>query len=110
VTRYTRHSVEVPESIALPCDPEDQSREDTVTVVFDYHPGCEPSGLSGPPENYDPGEGPEFVIETSGTMAGADLPDHVEEELVNWLLENWEAPADEPDPDWLRDQQLDDAL
>lgn len=25
-----------------------------------YTPGCEPSGLTGPPEDYDPGCGPEI--------------------------------------------------
>lgn len=95
-------TADVPESIALPSDPEDQSREDDVRVVFEWSPGSEPSGLSGPPENYDPGEGDEFNIVSSGSVAGADLPDDVEERLVNWLDENWERPVDEP-PDYRDD-------
>lgn len=105
-------SIEVPESIALPSDPEDQSRESDVTVVFEWSPGCPPSGLSGPPENYDPGEGEEFNIVSSGPVAGADLPDAVEERLVEWLDENWTRPVEDdgPEPEWMRDLQADERM
>jgi hypothetical protein len=34
-----------------------------IVVDFTLVGGSEASGLSGPPEHYDPGEAPEFVIE-----------------------------------------------
>lgn len=93
---YSQHTADVPSSIALPSDPEDQSPDYDVTVVFDWAPGNPPSGLSGPPENYDPGDGDDFVIITSGEIAGDDLPDHIVEQLIEWLDENW----DRPEPDY----------
>jgi hypothetical protein len=105
VSRYTTHQAEVPSSIALPSDPDDQSPDYDVTVVFEWAPGSPPSGMYGPPENYDPGEGDYINIVSSGSIAGADLPESVDEALVNWLYEHWEPPVeyDGPDPDWLRD-------
>lgn len=107
---YSRHATDVPSSIALPADPDDQSPDYDVRVEFDYAPGCEPKGLSGPPENYDPGEGPEFVVIASGGIAGPDLPEHVDEAIANWLFENWTPPAEGPDDDRLRDERMDAAL
>jgi len=33
-----------------------------IEVDFELIGGSDPSGLSGPPEHYDPGEAPEFVL------------------------------------------------
>lgn len=77
-------------------------------VVEDY--GSSPSGLSGPPENYDPGSGPELHIEKvsidDGT--GADLEivglPHAEiERLETEIMDNpdWWTPDDDgPDYDY----------
>lgn len=37
-------------------------RETEVQVLYDYTPGTPARGWAGPPENYDPGSGPEVVI------------------------------------------------
>lgn len=93
---YLRASADVPSSIALPSDPEDQSRDYPVTVDFEWREGTPASGLSGPPENYDPGEADEFVILS-------DDFERQEEAIVEWLDANWERP--EPDHDYLRELQ-----
>jgi len=56
-----------------------------ITVEFTLTGGSEPSGLSGPPENYDPGEAPEFLID------GAYLPDGSKTELTDAEAEKVEA-------------------
>lgn len=76
---YTTHTADVPSSIALPSDPEDQSPDYDVTVEY-----------------YDPGDGDDFVIISSGGTAGPDLHANVEEAIIEWLNENW----DRPEPDY----------
>lgn len=109
MTRYHRARAEVLLSVIYGLSEDDFSKRDdaaeVITVTFDWAPGTPPSGLSGPPENYDPGEGDEFVIVTP-----PQLSCDAEERLIEWLDANWERPADEPDPDWLREQERDDAL
>lgn len=46
------------ESITLECP----VCEDSFDLEVSFTPGIEPSGMSGPPENYDPGEGPEVYL------------------------------------------------
>jgi hypothetical protein len=81
-------------------------------VTFDYSPGTPATGLSGPPENYDPGEGPMVeVVSTSydvGPLCG--LAAHEIEKVEEWLAENFEPPEDGPDADDLRDRAIDDRL
>jgi len=89
------------------------------TVVSSGHPGV----FSGPPENCEPPESPELVIDEVRLVRrappirqmGADgrvrtiegrvlsstallLPPHVVEQLEAELLENWDDEADGPDP------------
>lgn len=78
---------------------------EALPVTFDWAPGTPTTGLSGPPENYDPGEGDEFVI-----VSPPDLSCNAEDRIIEYLDANWERPADEPDPDWLRDERMDAAL
>lgn len=108
MSRYTHHREAVPLSILDGSDGE-------LVVEFDWAPGTAPSGLSGPPEHYDPGDGDEIVITgcsydtTPGIPVG--LGPHEEERVVEWLDENWIRPEDDgPDPDYLRDTQRDDRL
>lgn len=77
-----------------------------VAVEFEWRPGTPPSGLSGPPENYDPGEGDEFTI----IAVEPFVADSHHDTLIEWLDDNWERPDDEPDPDDIRDQRRDDEL
>lgn len=100
------YEAEVPASIALPSDPEDQSPDYDVTVEFEWTPGTPPSGFSGPPENYDPGSGDEFyILSPTEDADGARV-----EAIIEWLDENWERPDDEPDWDYLRDMWREDDL
>lgn len=101
MTRYIRCEAVVPAHL-IGQEPEDGTMVD---VVFDWHPGTEPSGMSGPPENYDPGEGPDFSF-----VEPANMTDEQDDAVVTWLMANWEPPADEADPDDLRDQMMDDAM
>lgn len=71
-------------------------------VVDDY--GSEPSGMFGPPEDYDPGSGPELYIEKITLTDGPDEPIEVtqqeRERLEATIAENpdWWMPSD--DYDW----------
>lgn len=82
------YKAEVPSSIAWPSDPEDQSPDYDVTVEFEWTAGTPPSGLNGPPENYDPGSGDEFYI----LSPTEDADGAREEAIIEWLDENWERP------------------
>jgi hypothetical protein len=94
---------EVPQDVIYP-DPENESPDRMITVAFEWTAGEAPSGLSGPPENYDPGSGDEFYL------VGADLSDEQEERVIEWLDEHWERPDDQPDYDYIRDMKRDDEL
>lgn len=88
----------VPHSIFYRLDPDDQSPEgEPVEVEFEWTAGRAPTGLSGPPENYDPGEADEFNI------VSHDLDEHDEERVLEWLDENWERPPEDDGYDWGRD-------
>lgn len=49
-------------------------------------PGEAPSGMSGPPENYDPGCGPEWVV-VGFRLFDVELPQKSVEELVMALMQ-----------------------
>lgn len=71
-------------------------REVLVDYVVESH-GSEPSGMYGPPENYDPGSGPELYVERAtiddGTKDGqpVELDAAERERLEDIIAEN---------PDW----------
>ena len=89
------YQADVPESI-VHFDPEDESREGPpIPVEFEWTEGTPPSGISGPPENYDPGEGDYFNI------VSHDFDDATEERVIEWLDQHWQRP--EPDWDYLND-------
>jgi hypothetical protein len=104
---YSKHLEHVPLSILDGSDGE-------LIVQFEFRAGTPPSGLSGPPENYDPGEGDEFVIGRCCYDTAPQIPvglgEHEEERVIDWLNENWDRPYDGPDEDWLRDMRRDDEL
>ena len=79
--------------------------DDGLPVTFDWSPGHEPSGMSGPPEHYDPGSPDEFVI-----VEPADMSLNADCAITEWLDSNWERPDDGPDPDDWRDRMIDDRL
>lgn len=92
----------------------DDDADRYVRVEFAWTPGQEPTGLSGPPENYDPGCGDEFEIERAfyvlknDSLVPCGLADHEQESVIEWLDEHWTRPdLEQPDPDWLRDEQED---
>lgn len=105
--RYTIHTAHVPLSILDGSDGE-------LIVTFDWAAGTAPSGISGPPENYDPGEADEFNITAAhyDVAPGVSvlLADREEEQVIEWLDANWERPDDGPDPDWVRDMQRDQRM
>lgn len=85
-------------------------------VLVDYvveDLGSEPSGMSGPPEHYDPGSGPELYVEKvtidDGTEEGVpvEITDAEREHLEREIADNpdWWMPDldDYPEPDWSRD-------
>jgi hypothetical protein len=63
---------------------------------FDIDPGTPATGLSGPPENYDPGCGP-AISKIAVFFEGNDVTAYVQniEAASEYACENWEAP--EPD-------------
>lgn len=80
-------------------------------VLIDYvveSLGSDPSGLSGPPENYDPGSGPELYIERVRLAADGTsdeeiiLPDEERWKLEQEIAENpdWWMPDDDGPDDW----------
>jgi hypothetical protein len=82
-------------------------------VDFDWRAGSPPSGMSGPPENYDPGESDEFVITAVSYDTAPNIPvglaPHEEEKVIEWLDENWMRPTDY-DRDDIADMRRDEAL
>lgn len=77
----------------------DAARDDWIEVAVTYEitPGEEPRGLSGPPEHYDPGSGPEVHI-TATTFEGQPygLSDEDIEKVENWIVTHHEFQPDEP--------------
>lgn len=80
-------------------DPEDEERE--LEVTFDWVSGYPPAGLSGPPEDYDPGSGDEFYILSVAYIGPHDV--HIpygfgqadDDKIIEWLDEHWERPEPE---------------
>jgi hypothetical protein len=79
-------------------------REVLVDYVVESY-GSDPSGEYGPPENYDPGSGPELYIEKIVLLDGPDEPIEIapeeRERLEATIIENpdWWMPSDD-DYDW----------
>lgn len=79
-------------------------REVTVFYQIDDY-GSDPSGMSGPPEDYDPGSGPELHIVSVHEGDEADAPEiHISDEeryrLEDIIAENpdwWMPDYDGPD-------------
>lgn len=64
----------------------------SLEVEFGWCPGREPSGMSGPPENYDPGDGPEIEIRKvtrEGDETPLTLNEDQEEALAEWIACNF---------------------
>lgn len=53
-----------------------------IEVEFTLTGGAEPSGMSGPPEHYDPGEAPEFTIESAFVKATGEVVTLTDEEAA----------------------------
>ncbi len=66
---------------------------------FDIDPGEPATGMSGPPENYDPGYGPE-IAKIAVFVGDEDVTAFIDIEAASeYACEHWEAP--EPDyPDY----------
>lgn len=79
-------------------------REVLVDYVVESY-GSDPSGMFGPPEDYDPGEGPELYVERVRLAADGTsdeeilLGDDERERLETMIAENpdWWMPGDYPD-------------
>lgn len=75
-------------------------REVLVCFIVENY-GSEPSGLSGPPENYDPGSGPELYIDKCLLEDGTEvkISDEERERLEQVIIDN---------PDWCMPDPYDD--
>ena len=92
--------------------------ETEIEVEFSYSPGTAPSGLSGPPEHYDPGEGPEVAIERAwlakedppGTHEYVLLTEAERQRIEDEIAQDpqWDEDGG-PDPDDWRDQRMAEA-
>ncbi len=97
----THHTINMPLSVID--DKDDGSGE--IEISFDYAPGSPPSGMTGPPEHYDPGSGEEFYVVDGGRRLTSAQNDAV----VDWLEENWDRPDCEADlADYRYEQQRDE--
>lgn len=72
---------------------------DELEVEFSFTPGTDPSGVSGPPEHYDPGSGPEIDGGLTATLDGETLTlnDDQEGKVVEWLLAHFDFGEAEDD-------------
>lgn len=69
--------------------------DEELEVEFNWHPGSPPSGLTGPPEHYDPGEGPDVeLLKTTRGGTEIALDDEEREAVELWLAENYVDDAD----------------
>jgi hypothetical protein len=68
----------------------DGEREMTCELRFDIDPGTPATGFSGPPENYDPGEGP-TVHKLAAFINGEDVTKRMAnpEAADEFICENW---------------------
>lgn len=73
--------------------------ETEVEVSFEFTPGTPESGAFGPPEDYDPGSGPEFW-DMKATLVGnpATSVDLTQDEADRFETETMEDPDFEPNP------------
>ena len=76
--------------------------ETEVEITFSFTPGSAPSGLSGPPEHYDPGSGPEIDIEAVRLDPDPD-PSAPDVELTEAEIERFETWVAENEDDFLDD-------
>lgn len=84
-------------------------REALVDYEVEYL-GSEPSGMFGPPEDYDPGSGPELYITGAVLADGSsdepiELDDAERERLEGIIADNpeWWMPDDDGPDDWRDD-------
>lgn len=94
----SHHDAVVPLSVV----DQDDDGDGELDVSFDWTPGQTASGMSGPPEDYDPGAADEFYIASvsykyGDTLVAAKFSPEEEDQLSEWLAENWDRP--EPDYD-----------
>jgi hypothetical protein len=80
--------------------------ETELEVDYTFRPGCAPSGLFGPIEDYDPGDPAEVEIEAAWLLADANKPDAPKVTLTDAEAERFEAEVNadpatwEPDDDY----------
>jgi len=68
-----------------------------IEVEFTLTGGSPASGMSGPPEFYDPGEGPEFCIESAHVRATGEPVTLTDEEAAKVEVDVLENAADYED-------------
>ena len=77
------------EDLPIMNDPEGDAKECNVGfVLVCTDPGCPPSGMSGPPEFYDPGEGATWEIESIQIILDEAKPIDVTEQQLCELFPN----------------------
>lgn len=70
-------------------------------VTFEFTPGTPESGNHGPPEDYDPGSGPEIYI-LHACVIGGDATQRVTMDKIEterFEIETLEDPDFDPDPE-----------
>lgn len=78
--------------------------ETEVEVDYTVRGGSEASGLCGLPEDYDPGEAPEIIIEDAWLLSDADRKDAPRVDLTDAETERFEQEVCEDPETWRPDE------
>lgn len=78
--------------------------ETELEVDYSFRPGTAPSGMFGPPEDYDPGEGAEVTIEAAWLLADANKPDAPRVTLTDAEAERFDTEVNEDPATWEIDE------
>lgn len=79
-------------------------QETELSVDYTISGGSEPSGMFGPPEDYDPGSGWEVEIEGAWLLSESDKADAAQVELTEAERERFDNEANEDPASWETDE------
>lgn len=81
--------------------------ETELEVDYTFSGGSAPSGLSGPPEHYDPGSSHEVTIEDAWLLADANNPDAPRVTLTDAEAERFADEVNQDPATWEPDDDYD---